>query len=652
MPEHPRGGASLPAELSPTDSEPKPNQGALGSTGGGKARYLPNMSIRLERAGFALISTLGALLGCTAASPNGSSIALHLLTPKGVLDNADTVTLAVYDASVVGCNADGTLNASPPTDPSMILLAPVAMTGSGCPNQPGGTTPYKWCLSGSLPLDPTRPLTWYVAGTKTGTPEFYGCTQQAVDQDPVSVDITVDPYVPGSRCGDGNIIPPKTCDPGGTGMSDEACNASTCTTNEVIVSNGVAANQFYRGNPGRKTSIGGMWIGGAFVAVWSDAATNSSGGDGGPEITARRLTQDLVTVSKPAVLKAEVRLPRGGSTATSGGTKVRSGSATQPAIAQLSDVTGGNTEFVTVFAQSASGANADLRLMATVQNSGLVAPTLDDTRVSKAEVQQDQPAVAVNANDLALVVWRTPNGIHSSIFNPKTSMFSSEIGVSSGASDATPQVAAVGSDFIVTWSDGADIYMIRVGSDGVPKGSQALVNTGARQAGTQDSPAVAGFATGDFVIAWRDGAGDVGSDIRLQKFDTKGNPTGSEVTAIVNNVHNAGDQTQPSIAAGIAKGGQRYYLVAWNSAPDQQIAARYLAADASGYLQSTLNATGTDGDFFVGIGMSPRSGPATAISASNPGYAAVLWSDDGAGTPGGDDNRVRVRRLPGPYVPN
>jgi hypothetical protein len=169
----------------------------------------------------------------------------------------------------------------------------------------------------------------------------------------------------------------------------------------------------------------------------------------------------------------------------------------------------------------------------------------------------------------------------------------------------------------------------------------------AKTAGTQDQPDVAAFDTGEAIVAWRDGAGEVAADIRVQKFDNAGAPTGNEVGQVLNDVVKDGDQDQPAVASGRTPGGVRFYLVAWRTT--NNIAARFVKADDNGFLVSHAGATTSE--FLVSAGDAPRSLPAVATGTATAPYCAIAWSDETDADPAGDDDRVRARRFPMPDAP-
>lgn len=88
-------------------------------------------------------------------------------------------------------------------------------------------------------------------------------------------------------------------------------------------------------------------------------------------------------------------------------------------------------------------------------------------------------------------------------------------------------------DFVVTWvsygqdGSGYGVYAQRYNAAGIPQGPEFLVNS--HTSGSQQSPAVAMDADGDFVIVWQSAYqdGDL-TGVFAKRFDSFGNPNGSE----------------------------------------------------------------------------------------------------------------------------
>lgn len=572
----------------------------------------------------AAVAFCAATPACSTDAGRGavSSVSLALSLPK-FLDVDGSVRLYVYDQSVVPCS--GAAIAVPPdSQPRVFELAL-----SRCNENKA------WCGEGTLEKNPDRVLTFYVEGRNlTSEGGFTGCTERAVDQDPLQLDLKAQPLVVGGKCGDLKVTFKETCDPG-TGVVDEACDGATCQTKEVVLSNGKASDQFFRGLPGRKKGLSIRWApDGKFFGIWSDGATGASGGDGSAEITLRRTGPDLVSEPTPLPLTVEQRLPSVSAGATFGsgaGQKKRSGVHADPSFVPI---TGG--QFLAVFLREG-------RVNGSVQLANLGKAPESDFEIAPGGGTQGSPHAAASASGEVAIVYVEAGTVKSVLRKADGSLGSAQV-VSSGGTVSGPRVAWVGGDWVVVWADGNDVKLRRLGNDGAPKAPEAVVNT-ARTAGTQDQPDVAGFDSGEFVVVWRDGAGDEGADIRLQKFDKAGAPSGTEIAEVLNDVHKGGDQSSPVVTAGRSGTGVRFYLVAWASPANGQIGARLVKVDDTGFLQNHVNGLTTE--FEAGVGARPRSNPAVTCSTAQ-NACAIAWADDEGGEASGDDDRVRVRRFPMP----
>jgi hypothetical protein len=566
-------------------------------------------------------ATLGSSSACSSPTRYApAAIELHFGNVKGLLD-VDAVSLRVFDANDVGCDGP-LLNGAAPD--AKVLDLPLTRCPDGL----------NWCGEGRIEQNKDRNLTWYVEGSAGGGLQFSGCTQLPVVQDPQPVHITVQKYIPGHTCGDGVVVPPKTCE-GTPGKPDDACDAATCQTKEEILSNGALADGYARGNVGHKTGIStGFLDNGSFYATWADAV-GSGGGDSAGEITVRRMTAALQIDATP-ILQKEIRLQKVGIPFGADAQKRRSGPADYPSWAQVE-----SPNLLFVFQNEPAGDTA-WHVYASVQSKNLTSSAAD-VQIS-GTASATAPHVAAASNGDALIVYLESSTLKSVLRKSGGALSPAQTLAPTGVV-GVPRVAWVGGDFVVVWSDGDDVQMRRVAADGTAKGAASVVNA-SRKAGKQDQPDVAGFDTGEFLVAFRDGAGDVGTDIRVQKFDKTGVATGSEIGAVANNLVKTGDQATPAVARGTNSKGQRFYAVVWIDPSTPQIQGRIVNADGDGYLGNSVN--GRTDEFSIGLAPAPRSWPAVAVGGQAPGYVVVSWSDDSGGDPAGADDRVRLRRLPLP----
>ena len=125
-------------------------------------------------------------------------------------------------------------------------------------------------------------------------------------------------------------------------------------------------------------------------------------------------------------------------------------------------------------------------------------------------------------------------------------------------------VAAAGADFVVVWhsdmgSNGFDdIHAQRFDSAGNPLGTEFRVNTST--AAAEDFPAVAANASGEFVVVWqRYFFGSQNSNVFGQRYDASGAPVGPEFL-----VSTVGQDAEGDAAVAVAPSGA--FMVVWTEA--------------------------------------------------------------------------------------
>ena len=186
------------------------------------------------------------------------------------------------------------------------------------------------------------------------------------------------------------------------------------------------------------------------------------------------------------------------------------------------------------------------------------------------------------------------------------------------AGDQVAPAAAVETDggTVVAWRNGTSkIAARRLDPAGAPRGGEIAVNV--NPVAGDARPRVAAFPGGGFVVVWH--APDAaGLGVFVRRFDAAGNPVGGELAV---NVATAGDQRDPSIAAGPFG-----YAVAFQS-----------ATNVTGRLLST-NGTPVGVEIPVGAGTSP------AVAWRGNGLV-FAWADSGA------SGTVHVRLFSGAGAP-
>jgi hypothetical protein len=254
---------------------------------------------------------------------------------------------------------------------------------------------------------------------------------------------------------------------------------------------------------------------------------------------------------------------------------------------------------------------------------------------STAAGLQDRPRVASDAAGDSVVVWESDGqdgdglGIFAQRFNsagvPQGNEF--QVNTTTAGTQESPAVAMDASgNFVVAWDgngpgDSQGIFAQRYSSTGVAQGGEFRVNSTA--ADLQLAPAVAADALGNFVVTWETFDSTTGWNINGRRFFADGTPVGEFPI----NTTKGGDQT----ANAVAMTGAGSFVVVWES--DQLSSAdvflqRYNASGMPVGTESRVNAS-TTGDQVM---------PRVAIAAN--GTFTVVW--DG---PDGDGEGVFARRF-------
>src|SRR5688500_442573 len=187
-------------------------------------------------------------------------------------------------------------------------------------------------------------------------------------------------------------------------------------------------------------------------------------------------------------------------------------------------------------------------------------------------LNQSTPALAREANGDFVIAWQSEGqdgsgeGIFARRYNAAGAALGGEFRVNSFTTNAQsdPAVAmdALG-NFVVTWrsfgQDGSNhgIYAQRYSFAGQAEGSEFRVNT--HTTSSQEAPAVAMDASGDFVVAW-ESYGQDGSEegVYAQRYNASGAAQGGEFRVNTNTV---GGQNLPSVA--MDNDGD--FVVVWNN---------------------------------------------------------------------------------------
>ena len=238
---------------------------------------------------------------------------------------------------------------------------------------------------------------------------------------------------------------------------------------------------------------------------------------------------------------------------------------------------------------------------------------------------QSNAAVAMDADGDFVITWESPDGssdgVYAQRYNAAGVAVGSEFRVNTTtASDQGRSAVAMDADgdFVITWEsfvqDGSadGIYAQRYNAAGVALGGEFRVNT--TTASSQNNPAVAMDAAGNFVIAWdspQDGSGD---GIYAQRYNAAGVALGGEFRV---NTTTSGSQNNPSVA--MDSNGN--FVVTWDS-PD--------ASSSDGVYAQRYNGAGValGGEFRVNTTTADdQADPTVAMDAS--GDFVIIWRSNG-----------------------
>jgi hypothetical protein len=273
---------------------------------------------------------------------------------------------------------------------------------------------------------------------------------------------------------------------------------------------------------------------------------------------------------------------------------------------------------------------------------------------------QQLPSVScTNAGDF-IVVWESNGqdgddyGVIGQRFDGDGAAVGSEFQINTATADRQ-RAAATCSDsagnFVVVWQsygqdgDGYGIFARRFDSAGMPRGSEFQVNTFTDY--SQENPAVACSAAGDFVVVWDGGLQDGdGYGIFAQRVDRDGAKAGTEFRV---NSSTTGTQQLPSVAA--ADGGD--FVVVWESYDDQDgdgygiFGQRFSSAGAPSGTEFQVNAYTSYSQQKPAVGASPNGDFTVAWSSPHDGdgYGVFARSFASTGAPAGPDFQVNTYTL-------
>ena len=247
---------------------------------------------------------------------------------------------------------------------------------------------------------------------------------------------------------------------------------------------------------------------------------------------------------------------------------------------------------------------------------------------------QQLPSVSCTDSGDFVVVWESRGqdgddyGIVGQRFDDAGAAVGGEIQINTATADRQ-RAAATCSDsagnFVVVWQsydqdgDGYGIFARRFDSAGAPRGGEFQVNTFTDY--SQENPAVACSAAGDFVVVWDGGMQDGdGYGVFAQRVDRGGAKAGSEFRV---NSYTTGTQQLPSVAS--ADGGD--FVVVWESYDDQD-------GDGYGIFGQRFDSAGApSGSEFQVNAFTSYSQQKPSVGVAADGAFTVAWSSphDGDG---------------------
>lgn len=584
-------------------------------------------------------------LACSTAPsatslPSGIGVQFH--APQALLDDVQTVTLSVVEASRVELNCDeatglvgsGTgLISNEVANQDVVVKVPLGRTrpgGEPCPND--GV----FCSEDIvLPRDASTPLIFQALGSANGKPLAVGCTTAAVNSDPFYVTMSMLRYVAPAVCGDGVLQVGEQCEAtdGPIAQDDPLCDLS-CKTKEMLLSSdhaGPSNIQISNAPAGSKGGVALAWSQAPNAsnpsplhAVFED--TNFGATGTGPEVNYRQMGQDFRPIQYPPLLSSQIRLPLQGGTTPGFDQRPRTQGA--PAIATMTD-----GSFVVAYEDDRLSTSANISL--TAISSDVAMPRADEVNINQLGVDAcGSPTVAGGPTDRALIAWtdRAGRRIRGRIWSKTGWVFSSDMTLSAQEGD-TPRAAGWNDGWVIAWhgrsnEDNDDVLFVQVEANGTV-GGPIVVNE--RRADVQNKPAIAAMPTGEFAVVWHDTG-----RIMIQRFDVSGQPLAGDQDAPVNEeALGAGDH--PAIAASTLASG--FYAVTWQTASGE-IRARLLDRTGS-YLFNSVD--GQPSSFLVNRAdvAGQRTRPSVVIGGA--GHIVFAWQDDSA-----DHSGIWARRFPLP----
>lgn len=256
-----------------------------------------------------------------------------------------------------------------------------------------------------------------------------------------------------------------------------------------------------------------------------------------------------------------------------------------------------------------------------------------------------RPAVAMAADRSFVMVWRNTVGLKAQRYSPLATPVGSVIDIAGQKEPDWPDISVSDAgDFVVAWraTDNGiqSIWSRRYDSAGQALGAAFQVNSGGT---VVELPNVAMEPDGDsFLVSWgQDGATD--HDIKARRYDSSGNPVGSEMTL---NNYLPGNQLFPS--ASMTPTGS--FVASWHGSLDAN------SNNSEGVLGSFTAAGAAGSQTAVGDGVGGDVGIISAVSSDGGTFVTAFYSDP-VGPPTIDSeihltaNAQQDWKLGGPFAP-
>ena len=441
----------------------------------------------------------------------------------------------------------------------------------------------------------------FTAGNST--PVASGCTKATVNQDTLSVQITMLRFVPPALCGGKpSAIPVQCTDPG---VVDDFVCGGDCLSKEILLSKGDLSTT---GDTKQKAKPAFLWPAakldpGRFIGFWGDKSPA-----GRTQVAMRVMADDLHPYKDqgPGMETGSFFLPNNnsGSFPPSG----EGGSQFNPTAA-----TANNAVFVAYEDNQAGPVAINLRsLDVTLIRSDQ--PTANPVKISDpAGSAQTNPSMALSGAKL-FIAWE--NGASVVGRGVSTSGFTKDAQKSIGIGKS-PIVVGTSTGWLVAYQGGSDIKLVPVDAGGNP-GAEVKVNDGSHT-GNQEHPGVAVLPDGKIAVVWSDSGAQGGAGIFVQRFSSDLKPVANDQTVRINDLTLAAQGT-PAIAAG-----SNFFVAAWVDTASGHVRARLLDG-STGFLFNSVNGQSSDFQASIADGHT-RTNPAVVVGGAGP-YVAIGWEDD------------------------